>query len=192
MTVNIFRLFRSKKRTGRGNQKCLKNWKSNILHLCFSCISYLSFGTEITGDTKTQPCLIDLNQQQRTRSIYRLHCFAGQWITCPPSTAKANIQCKFNIERFSQGGGSCFLYILLNEIQTMFSQLAKRSARFLPADLCTDHAHYVKNHKSTVLRRNKSWQQLLVIAPNQYTAKPTPLAVLALQQQRIQYKYVSL
>ena len=38
----------------------------------------------------------------------------------------------------------------------MFSQLAKRSARFLPADLCTDHAHYVKNHKSTVLRRNKS------------------------------------
>ena len=35
-------------------------------------------------------------------------------------------------------------YILLNEIQTMFSQLAKRSARVLPADLCTDHAHYVK------------------------------------------------
>ena len=28
----------------------------------------------------------------------------------------------------------------------MFSQLAKRSARLLPADLCTDHAHYVKNH----------------------------------------------
>ena len=26
-TVNIFRLFRSKKWTGRGNQKCLKNWK---------------------------------------------------------------------------------------------------------------------------------------------------------------------
>ena len=24
-TVNIFRLFRSKKRTGRGNKKCLKN-----------------------------------------------------------------------------------------------------------------------------------------------------------------------
>ena len=42
-------------------------------------------------------------------------------------------------------GGSYFLYILLNEIQTMFSQLAKRSARVLPADLCTDHAHYVKN-----------------------------------------------
>ena len=34
----------------------------------------------------------------------------------------------------------------LNEIQTMFSQLAKRSARLLPADLCTDHAHYIKNH----------------------------------------------
>ena len=45
------------------------------MHLCFSCISYLSFGTEIAGETKTQPCLIDLNQQQRARSIYRLHRF---------------------------------------------------------------------------------------------------------------------
>ena len=53
-------------------------------------------------------------------------------------------------------GGSYFPYILLNEIQTMFSQLAKRSARVLPADLCTDHAHYVKNHRSTVLRKNKN------------------------------------
>ena len=52
-------------------------------------------------------------------------------------------------------GGSYFLYILLNEIQTMLSQLAKRSARILPADLCTDHVHYVKNHRSTVLRRDK-------------------------------------
>ena len=47
-------------------------------------------------------------------------------------------------------------YILLNEIQTMFLQLAKRSARVLPADLCTGHAHYVKNHRPTVLRRNKN------------------------------------
>ena len=39
---------------------------------------------------------------------------------------------------------------------TMFSQLAKRSAGVLPADLSTDHAHYVKNHRSTVLRRNKN------------------------------------
>ena len=58
--VNVFRLFRDKKRTGRGNQKCLKNWKNYIMHLCFSCVSYLSFGTEIawetTGETKTQPC----------------------------------------------------------------------------------------------------------------------------------------
>ena len=45
------------------------------------------------------------------------------------------------------GGGSYFPYILLNEIQTMFSQLAKRSARVSPANLCTDHAHYVKNHR---------------------------------------------
>ena len=47
-----------------------------------------------------------------------------------------------------EGGGgrgeSHFPYIVLNEIQMMFSQLAKRSAGVLPADLCTDHAHYVK------------------------------------------------
>ena len=55
-----------------------------------------------------------------------------------------------------QGRGSYFPHILLNEIQTMLSQLAKQSARVLPADLCTDHAHYVKNHRSTVLRRNKN------------------------------------
>ena len=30
------------------------------------------------------------------------------------------------------------------------------SPRVLPADLCTDHAYYVKNHRSTVLRRNKN------------------------------------
>ena len=54
------------------------------------------------------------------------------------------------------GGGGYFPYILLNEIQTMISQLAKRSARVLPADLCTDHAHYVRNHRSTVLRKNKN------------------------------------
>ena len=38
----------------------------------------------------------------------------------------------------------------------MFSQLAKRPARVLPADLCTDHAHFVENHRSTVLRKNKN------------------------------------
>ena len=53
------------------------------------------------------------------------------------------------------GGGELLPIILLNDIETMFSQLAKRSARVLPADLCTDHAHYVKIHTSTVLRRNK-------------------------------------
>ena len=56
----------------------------------------------------------------------------------------------------TEQGGSYFPYILLNEIQTMFSQLAKRSARVLPADLCTDHAHYVKIRRLTVLGRNKN------------------------------------
>ena len=54
------------------------------------------------------------------------------------------------------GGGSYFPYILLNEIQTMFSPLAKRSDKVLPADFCTDHAYYVKIHRSTVLRSNEN------------------------------------
>ena len=36
--------------------------------LCFTCISHLSFGTEIARET-----VLNLNQQQRARSIYRLH-----------------------------------------------------------------------------------------------------------------------
>ena len=53
-------------------------------------------------------------------------------------------------------GGRYFSYNLLNEIQTMFSQLAQRSARVLPADWRPDYAHYVKKHRLTVLRRNKN------------------------------------
>ena len=51
------------------------------------------------------------------------------------------------------GGGKL---LPIHSLQAMFSQLAKRSAKVLPADLCTDHAHYVKNHRSTVLRKNKN------------------------------------
>ena len=38
--------------------------------LCFTYISYLSFGTEIAMET-----VLNIDQQQRTRSIYRLHRF---------------------------------------------------------------------------------------------------------------------
>ena len=58
-TLNIFRLFRRKRRTGRGNQKpVLKKLKKNFMHLCFPCISYSSFGTAIISvrETKTQQC----------------------------------------------------------------------------------------------------------------------------------------
>ena len=56
--------------------KKIKIEKNNIMHLCFSCISYLSFGTEIAGET-----VLDLNQQQCARSIYRLHRFCRVRIT---------------------------------------------------------------------------------------------------------------
>ena len=44
------------------------------MHLCFSCISYLPFGTEIAGATKTQPCWILTNnnvlERFRGRSLF--------------------------------------------------------------------------------------------------------------------------
>ena len=55
--------------------KKIKIEKNNIMHLCFSCISYLSFGTEIAGET----VLLDLNQQQCARSIYRLLYIVFAW-----------------------------------------------------------------------------------------------------------------
>ena len=41
------------------------------MHLCFSCISYLSFGTEIVREAKTQPN----NALDRFIDLYRLHRF---------------------------------------------------------------------------------------------------------------------
>ena len=62
-------------------RNALKIEKNITMRLCFSCISYLCFGTEIAGEIKTEPCLIDLNQQQRAGSIYRLHRFCRARIT---------------------------------------------------------------------------------------------------------------
>ena len=46
--------------------------------------------------------------------------------------------------------GSYFPYVLLNEMEMMFSQLAKQSLRVLPAVLCTDVAHYIINQRYNV------------------------------------------
>ena len=62
------------------------------------------------------------------------------------------------ITKVITGRGGYFPYIPLNEIQTMFSQLARRSARILPADLCTDHAHYVKNIDQRSSEETKTWR----------------------------------
>ena len=47
------------------------------------------------------------------------------------------------------GGGSYFPYILLNEIETMFSQLAKQSHWKLSADSSIAHKHILPVNKST-------------------------------------------
>ena len=58
---------------------------------------------------------------------------------------------------YSRGGGGGELLPIhsLKWIQTMFSKVAKRSSRVLPADLCTDHAHYAKNKRSTVFEKEQ-------------------------------------
>ena len=47
------------------------------MHLCFSCISYLSFGTEIQGETKPQPCQILTNNNTLDRFVGYI-VFAGR------------------------------------------------------------------------------------------------------------------
>ena len=56
------------------------------------------------------------------------------------------------------GVGNNFPYILLNEIQTVFSQLPKRSAKVLLADLRIDHVHYIKTIDQRVTEGTKTWQ----------------------------------
>ena len=55
------------------------------------------------------------------------------------------------MKRYRAGGGGgepTSQTFSLKRNQTMFSQLAKRSSRVLPADLCSDHTHYVINQRS--------------------------------------------
>ena len=42
------------------------------------------------------------------------------------------------------------LSYIVNEMEMMFSQLAKQSSRVLPAVLCTDDVHYIINQRYNV------------------------------------------
>ena len=48
------------------------------MHLCFSCISYLSFGTEIAEETKTQTCKILTNNNGGSYQLYGAICYIFQ------------------------------------------------------------------------------------------------------------------
>ena len=57
----------------------LKKVKKNyIMHLCFSCISYLPFGTEIAGETKTQLCCVTKTNNNALDRFIGYIVFAGQ------------------------------------------------------------------------------------------------------------------
>ena len=90
--------------------------------------------------------------------MYSLGAF--RQLPCHISNSTSTFEFLFTPGEKGRGGaggrGSYFPYILLHEIQTMFSQLAKGSAKVLPAELCSDHAHYVKIHRSTVHSRPQS------------------------------------
>ena len=64
-------------RSEPAEQMVIKNNIKSIMHLCFSFILYLSFGTEIVGVTKPQTCQILTNNNVLNRFIdlYRLHRF---------------------------------------------------------------------------------------------------------------------
>ena len=67
-TVNIFRLFRSKKRTGRGNQKCLRIEK--IISCIFFFLAYSICLSALKLRGKLKRNRLRFNQQQCARSIY--------------------------------------------------------------------------------------------------------------------------
>ena len=63
-----------------------------------------------------------------------------------------------NINAGGGGGASYFPYILLNEIQTMFSQLAKQSHWKLSADCSIAHEHIRPVDLSVNTFSNGNWK----------------------------------
>ena len=79
--VNIFRLFKSKKRTDTGNQKCLKSWKKSCHASLFFLHIVFVFRYWNAGETKTQSCYILTNNNVLGGFIYRLRRFCRARIT---------------------------------------------------------------------------------------------------------------
>ena len=77
----FFFLFRSKKRTDKGNQRCLKKLKK-IISCIFVFLTYrICLSVLKCGETKTQPCQILTNNNALDGFIYRLHRFCRARIT---------------------------------------------------------------------------------------------------------------
>ena len=63
----------------------------------------------------------------------------------------SEVLCKHHIDKRENGYSSIMCF--LDEIQTMFPQLANQPSRVLPADMFTDHL--LKNQRLMVLRKIK-------------------------------------
>ena len=61
---------------------------------------------------------------------------------------------KMHNQRWEEATSHTFSW--MKNPKDVLTLLAKWSGKVLPVDLCTDHAHYVKNHRSTVLGRTKN------------------------------------
>ena len=72
------------------------------------------------------------------------------------STSLNNITISEKMRNQGRGKATSHTFSWMKNPNDVLTLLAKWSAKVLPVDLCTDHAHYVKNHRSTVLGRNKN------------------------------------
>ena len=72
------------------------------------------------------------------------------------STYLNNITISEKMRNQGRGEATSHTFSWMKNPNDVLTLLAKWSAKVLPVDLCTDHAHYVKNHRSTVLGRTKN------------------------------------
>ena len=63
---------------------------------------------------------------------------------------------------YGMGRGSYFPYILLNEIQTMFSQLCKVIIKGLVSGFASDHAYDIKTKGRPFWEGTKPWRSLFL------------------------------
>ena len=147
----------------------LTELQNRMLHISFLLLVNTAISRKIVEKSAR-------DNSERYCGWFWVHCFSkkfeclrvlkesnkSKFDSCSVGNSVLNIshitfrECRAQNSCIQQGGGGELLPIhSLKWIQTMFSKVAKRSSRVLPADLCTDHAHYAKNKRSTVFEKEQ-------------------------------------